>query len=78
MAEFDVRTDKGNTILVGAASCWRARPLPELKLFDAPFDAKKTEDLELAPPPPTQRWPWYVHEAIGAAAGVGAALLYSR
>ena len=76
--QVELETKAGNRVLVGTAEAWRLTPEPETKLIAGPFEADFTHVSGLAPSPPEEHWPWYVHEAIGLAAGFGAAVALGR
>ena len=52
-------------------------PLPETSLARGPFEASLTTVNEL-PPPVDDRWPWYVHGAIGLGVGLVAGVMVAR
>jgi hypothetical protein len=73
--EVELRTDAGNTILVGAAEAWRMSP--DARLFGGPFSAPLTRaSVEPAPPPGVPSWVVYAAASgalvLGGLAGYGA------
>lgn len=72
--EVDLLTKAGNTVIVGTGECLRVSPPPETSLASGKFEASLTHVSGIAPPPPDDRWPWYVHEAIGVGVGFAAAV----
>jgi hypothetical protein len=50
VAEVRAATDGGNTIVAGAAECWRVSPAPAQRLFGGPFTAGGGAVTERVPP----------------------------
>ena len=77
VAEVDLHTKAGNRVVVGSGECLRVLPLPETSLARGPFEASLTTVHEFAPPV-DDRWPWYVHGAIGLGVGLVAGVMVAK
>jgi hypothetical protein len=73
VASVELRSDKGNLLAAGGAEAWQVSPGPRQILFSGRFVAPASYLSEVAPTP-DDRWPWYVHEAIGLGAGLAAGI----